>query len=337
MSDTVRAQFFPLRLLLIPYQIISGLVNLVTVVSNMIYLFPTLLYAQYTFKPKPLEQLRLGAEYYRAPGEFDHRTPCPGLNALANHGVIPHDGKKVSPVELYHALRDYYSANFPSCWALLSGALQSSWDGRTIDLGALCRHNLIEHDASLTRPDSGFGDQRKADPALLKKFISCSKDGKYLTIDDIGRYRVERVRHSKEINPTYSLDLPHRILSYGEPTLLLDVFGDGKKVSTHIVESFMAEERFPNGYVPKLLRTNKPGESLSLLGSWSKAFAVSVAMAKAEKEMAGEEFKTTAITKATEKVLAAADNVPRKVGNRTQQLYEKLDPVCDGLSGEKDL
>ena len=31
---------------------------------------------------------------YQAPGPDDSRSPCPALNALANHGYLPRDGKK---------------------------------------------------------------------------------------------------------------------------------------------------------------------------------------------------------------------------------------------------
>jgi hypothetical protein len=33
-----------------------------------------------------------GAHAWKAPGKTDQRGPCPGLNALANHGYIPHNG-----------------------------------------------------------------------------------------------------------------------------------------------------------------------------------------------------------------------------------------------------
>lgn len=33
-----------------------------------------------------------GAHAYKAPGPSDLRGPCPGLNAMANHGYIPHNG-----------------------------------------------------------------------------------------------------------------------------------------------------------------------------------------------------------------------------------------------------
>jgi hypothetical protein len=33
-----------------------------------------------------------GEHAWKAPGKTDQRGPCPGLNALANHGYIPHNG-----------------------------------------------------------------------------------------------------------------------------------------------------------------------------------------------------------------------------------------------------
>lgn len=33
-----------------------------------------------------------GTHAYKAPGPSDLRGPCPGLNAMANHGYIPHNG-----------------------------------------------------------------------------------------------------------------------------------------------------------------------------------------------------------------------------------------------------
>jgi hypothetical protein len=33
-----------------------------------------------------------GKHAFKAPGKYDQRGPCPGLNALANHNYISHDG-----------------------------------------------------------------------------------------------------------------------------------------------------------------------------------------------------------------------------------------------------
>jgi hypothetical protein len=33
-----------------------------------------------------------GEHAWKAPGKYDQRGPCPGLNAMANHGYLPHNG-----------------------------------------------------------------------------------------------------------------------------------------------------------------------------------------------------------------------------------------------------
>lgn len=33
-----------------------------------------------------------GKHAWKAPSETDQRGPCPGLNSLANHGYLPHNG-----------------------------------------------------------------------------------------------------------------------------------------------------------------------------------------------------------------------------------------------------
>ncbi|KAG6966973.1 hypothetical protein JG688_00006518 [Phytophthora aleatoria] len=38
-----------------------------------------------------------------------HRSPCPALNGLANHGYLPRDGKSVTPALLQQALVQVYN------------------------------------------------------------------------------------------------------------------------------------------------------------------------------------------------------------------------------------
>ncbi len=44
---------------------------------------------------------------YQPPGPDDSRSPCPALNALANHGYLPRDGKDISPDVLQSVLQVY--------------------------------------------------------------------------------------------------------------------------------------------------------------------------------------------------------------------------------------
>ena len=44
---------------------------------------------------------------WRAPGPGDIRSPCPGLNTLANHGYLPRDGRNVHVTDIVTAMNDY--------------------------------------------------------------------------------------------------------------------------------------------------------------------------------------------------------------------------------------
>ena len=47
---------------------------------------------QTTFDPSTQHVSTTGEYSWVAPGSGDQRGPCPGLNALANHGYLPHNG-----------------------------------------------------------------------------------------------------------------------------------------------------------------------------------------------------------------------------------------------------
>lgn len=47
---------------------------------------------QVTFDPTAQKVSTTGANAFVPPGTGDQRGPCPGLNALANHNYLPHNG-----------------------------------------------------------------------------------------------------------------------------------------------------------------------------------------------------------------------------------------------------
>jgi len=91
------------------------------------------------------------------PGPGDVRSPCPGLNSLANHGFLPRSGKGLTIPILIQALND--GMNVGADFATVIGgagllSVPSNLLATSFDLDNLDEHNFpIEHDASLSRAD----------------------------------------------------------------------------------------------------------------------------------------------------------------------------------------
>ena len=85
-----------------------------------------------TFDPTLQYVSNTGDHAWVAPGPEDLRGPCPGLNAMANHGYIPHNGVATIPVDL---LVPIWETSLLTCCRNLSKALtpSSEW-GPTLQL-----------------------------------------------------------------------------------------------------------------------------------------------------------------------------------------------------------
>lgn len=192
--------------------------------------------------------------YVKPNPKTDSRSPCPYLNAMANHGILPHDGKNIK----LKALGDAMVASFNFSPSLVKDTVNSvsGLYGRDhIDLGDLAAHNLVEHDASLIRHDA-YWEEDQVTPAhdLIDEMLAGASGPKspehpegYLTPDDISRALSLREARSKRDNPVFKLDLPHVFFSVSNGTLMLEVENDVKTLRT-----ILHEERLPDGFESKL-------------------------------------------------------------------------------------
>ncbi|KAF8497382.1 Chloroperoxidase [Russula emetica] len=135
-----------------------------------------------TFKRKvgrvtPKGQLGEGGIWpeYSHPREGDSRCSCPALNAMANHGIIPRDGRNISFRELSAQVRATYNFSPSFCLYVprkIAKILNRSYQTGRFDLSDIDVHNGIEHDASLVRRDTAEQfHQGMPDPALVAAFI----------------------------------------------------------------------------------------------------------------------------------------------------------------------
>jgi hypothetical protein len=179
------------------------------------------------------------------------RSPCPGLNVLANEGVLPKDGRNITQNMLKHAIMDIYNLDDPLAGLLSFQAFQFDANGRdTIELSDLNKHDTIEHDASLTRLDTAQGDNHSLQPDLLQALLD-DADGDYLTVDSLTKSRKRRDAALQAAGGV-KLDFRRGILAYGESALLLQALGglgpQPNMAPKHAVQQWIGEERLPDGW-----------------------------------------------------------------------------------------
>lgn len=156
---------------------------------------------------------------YVPPGKDDSRSACPMLNAMANHGILPHDGKNISFKTLNTTVRQTYNFAPSFCFFVPKFAadfLERSYWSSTFDLEELSLHSptAIEHDGSLTRQDTAIvPDQGKPDLGLVDTLLgeASGEEGKLLTIPDLSRALAKRRRDARETNPAYTESFFHNM------------------------------------------------------------------------------------------------------------------------------
>ncbi|KAJ7077234.1 Chloroperoxidase [Mycena epipterygia] len=191
------------------------------------------------------------------PKEGDSRSACPALNALANHGILPHDGRNIKFTDMAQAVQMAY--NFSPTFSRFvpsfsAGILHRKYQTDMCDLAELNLHNGIEHDASLTRQDAKYDpDQDKPYLPFITEFLASASgkdhDGNpVLTAADLSRYLGKRRSEGKASNPDFTLGKFHKIVGSTNSSTLITIFG-GKIAD---LEPFLTEERIPEGWEPRI-------------------------------------------------------------------------------------
>ena len=218
---------------------------------------------------------------YVPPSASDIRSPCPAINALANHGYLPRNGRDVQvesiltgmdkigiggflaymfahPIYIERPKQDVpkpavgwgtvllHPFNYIfSSFAMRDPGQINSQGHYVLNLNQLGLHNAVEHDVSLTRHDFAQGDNISPQPDLIKDLLAASSNGKTITIDDFVALRKRRYEKQLEVNP--QLDPPKKWIGVActEIALVLKVFGDGKEVPVSYIKAFFQDGRLP--------------------------------------------------------------------------------------------
>ncbi|KAL0945971.1 hypothetical protein HGRIS_012249 [Hohenbuehelia grisea] len=194
---------------------------------------------------------------YIAPSSEDSRCACPALNAMANHGILPRDGKNISFKELNHAIRTTFNFAPSFCFFVphfSADMLHKPYSKGTFDLEELSLHNGIEHDASLCREDVVHQpDQGTPHLPFIKELLATAtgKDAEgnpLLTPADLSAYSSKRRVDARETNPEFTLSFFHKMFGSSNSSTLLTILGGRIKD----IEPFLVDERIPDGWESRI-------------------------------------------------------------------------------------
>lgn len=221
---------------------------------------------------------------YIPAGPGDKRSPCPMINALANHGYLPRNGQNVLAQEMKAAVaeagisktlgsifvntvynihqtkQEKEQTSLPSrLWAMVRDPWtvlsvfgmrepnQVDSAGRPVlDLDQLALAGAVEHDISLTRRDHAQKEGNCAPQQdLIDDLLACSTDKKKISRQELANLRKRRIETQREANPGLTYGPLQHELSCGEIALILGVFGDGENAPYDYISTFLKQERLP--------------------------------------------------------------------------------------------
>ncbi|KAJ7607503.1 Cloroperoxidase [Roridomyces roridus] len=184
---------------------------------------------------------------WKAPEMGQVRSPCPGLNTLANHGYISRSGKGITIAEIMEgAVAGFNVANTSILQAAKVGLLSgSAFD--TMDLDALALHNLVEHDASISRQDWALGDNLNFNETLFSVMANINPESDFYSPETAAQVQKMRLDDSIARNPSVTNTDKEFQLRCRESALYLSIFGNTTTgvAPKQFVNIFFRDERLP--------------------------------------------------------------------------------------------
>ncbi|KAJ4346593.1 uncharacterized protein N0V89_010524 [Didymosphaeria variabile] len=171
------------------------------------------------------------------------------LNSLANHGFLPHSGKEIMLNTTVHALGAALNINEEVATNLFNFAITTNPEPNATEfsLENLGRHNVLEHDASLTRADFDVtGDSVTFNQTVYEETRSYWTDTT-ITVQQAADARLARYTTSKATNANYSMSTLGDNFSAGESAAYLFILGniDTQSVPRKFVEYLFENEKLP--------------------------------------------------------------------------------------------
>ncbi|KIY66833.1 Cloroperoxidase [Cylindrobasidium torrendii FP15055 ss-10] len=185
---------------------------------------------------------------FKAPGDGDVRSPCPGLNTLANHGYLPRDGKNITIPIVLDAAREGFNVQ-PEALVLAAriSLLTSTYAYDAFSLEDVRLHGTIEHDASLSRMDEALGSNWQFNEDIFSTLANSNPGVDYYNITSAAEVQHLRLEQSLRDNNETHNTFNELTMRSGESALYLSVMGNvtAGEAPKEFVNILFREERLP--------------------------------------------------------------------------------------------
>ncbi|KAG9314954.1 heme-thiolate peroxidase [Chiua virens] len=198
----------------------------------------------------------------------DIRGPCPGLNTLASHGYLPHNGV-ATPGQIITAVQEGFNMGYNVAAFLTYAGFVVDGNHLTnlMSIGAnvtadskltpgLNIHGNFEGDASTTREDFYLGNNWIFNETLFDHLVDTANligDG-YITVESAILQKAQRINNSIATNPTFWFETPRVITAYAETTFPLAFFVSNQTANSTLnltvddARGFFDDHKYPDGF-----------------------------------------------------------------------------------------
>ncbi|KAK1217772.1 hypothetical protein PQX77_018693 [Marasmius sp. AFHP31] len=184
---------------------------------------------------------------FQAPTETDARSPCPGLNTLANHGFLPRNGNNITIPMVLQASNDGFNVQRNMVLLAAKAALLTSPLDNQFSLADIGLHGNIEHDASLSRLDCNLGDHIPFNESIFTTLSTSNPGVDFYNATSAGQVQKTRLEESKSTNPKLCSTIKELQVRSRESLLYLMVMSSDELgvAPKRFVDVFFREERMP--------------------------------------------------------------------------------------------
>ena len=174
-----------------------------------------------------------------------YATPCPILNTLMKMCLL--DPKKEwSTQDVQDALKKLKMSEFLSF--LLANSTNNALKSKNLPFSAksLQTHNVIEHDASISRKDDNLGDHihfNKERFDLIKKYF---KEQKYITLKEFTEDRYYLYKKSLKENPNFTFGVNQYFTVGAETCAIFILLSENDKLSLKKLRHLFENETLDN-------------------------------------------------------------------------------------------